>query len=142
MQLNNQSPPKDNQEAFDRACERLLGLIDVPRCYDMDANRCVYRKMDGDKIVNCCVVGYMLPDFPCLRPASELHTANVLGLKLRSPAVAEWLGQVSMQMLTSLQSVHDNTESWLSREAMESRLRDVAVHYGLKFQWKDKEDVT
>ena len=123
---NNQEPPVNNQDAFDRACERLLVHFDLGRSNPFALNRgggstCVYRLPSPDdktKIINCCVVGYMLPDFEGIMPAGEFNEASAYDLVAGDSDARAWFANVSEALLSQLQRIHDAEDNWVSRSQM------------------------
>ncbi len=131
--FNNEKPPVSNQDAFDRACERLILHFDQPRSVPFRGDACVYREADTEgNIINCCVIGYMIPDWPEIMPGAVCNT-EAIAFIMDGDYVDEWFANVQVRVLSDLQSVHDMAENWRSKETMKEILLMVASEHGLVF---------
>lgn len=133
-QFNNQTPPKNNQDVFDRACERLLTHFDWGRSIAVPDAPCSYRIARHDKegvaqVTNCCVVGYMIPDWPEIMPTGSLRMTGVPTLFERLDKARAWFQNVDTFLLNDLQTLHDSASSWLSQRHMLASLQSLAMRY-------------
>ncbi len=139
--FNNTTPPKDNQDAFDRACERLLTHFELGRSVivrgPMISDACVYRAYDHrGSIKNCCVVGYMIPDWPELLVNGNPLVCSVISMRRAIKDSIIWFSAVDPLLLSQLQQVHDVESAWDSPAIMYQRLVEVADRWKLKVQPK------
>ena len=136
MKRNNETPPANNQEALNRACERLIDNLEVPRSTLQpergDGIGCAYRSSRGVED-NCCVVGYMIPDWHFL----DRYNSKMIGVLIENlPEVKAWFKEVSLELLTDLQTVHDTEAYWTNRQTMCEALRKVAAWHSLQIPEK------
>lgn len=132
------------QEIFDTVAKHLFrqGCRSVERDEDPDP-ACLYRGPEG----RMCAVGVLIPD-EIYNTDMEYQNAAYLVGKVGSPLPA-WM-KANENLLQSLQISHDRPLHWLNSEAMQERLRGVAIQYdlssavlnGLSFAWEGTVDAT
>ncbi len=135
---NNQTKPENNQDMFDRACERLLRHFDSGRC--AIAGRCVYRARADDNGMTCCVVGYVLPDWVGIMPSEVFNGYYVGALQGSLPGFVDWMINVNMDLVRRLQTIHDDEENWFTPSTMHLKLAALASERSLVMKY-DKEGV-
>lgn len=124
-QLEIKTPPRNNQDAFNRVWRRMV-VKKYPRAFD--GYSCSYRTLDG----NACAIGYMLP----ARLFKRSNRLDVRDLIDNSTGAKRWLSKVDVHLLTCLQCVHDKSidseGSPQSLAATKRELRVIAKRYKLK----------
>lgn len=116
----------NNQEAFNRVCEHLAAQ--GQRCSDPETHSCLYRNEYGLK----CAVGALLPDDiydPSMDIGEKGNSLSVEQLVYHYPKVAELFKNVDIELMSSLQLIHDgyDTIKW------ETELRCLSKDCGLSF---------
>lgn len=131
--FNNDKPIESDQDLFDRACERLLEHFDWGICGEGDGT-CYYRAVETSGEMNCCVVGYVIPDWPDIMPDATLNDEDVTTLLVSGEEPKVWFKGVATQaLLSELQTVHDSIEVWHNVEIMADDLWALAKPRGLNF---------
>ncbi len=149
MKMMNETPVASNQDAFDRAWDRLVTNFHLGRCAiasgatnpDGTPNMiCLYRTWNSQgEVTNACVVGWMLPDtcdwhqeFKGENWRSDLLNLPVKDAMERVPSVRAQLAGAHRQLLNELQRVHDLGENWQFISHMTLALSAVAEAWKLK----------
>ena len=90
------------QEVYDKACTYLLSMKERSMGHAEGHEICMYRGSGGNK----CVVGYFIPD--------EKYSKEMEGRNVCCEPVERALGELSVynDLLSDLQSIHDNILNW------------------------------
>lgn len=98
------NPPKSNQDAFNRAWDRLIRRFSQGQCAKQ--YQCLYFYQG-----NNCVIGDMLPDNTCKyidRVARNSdNISSISQVCSRHPSVKDFFKNVDISLLEELQGIHD-----------------------------------
>ena len=110
------------QEIFDTVATHLF--TQGHRAFDDNLNQCAYRTQDG----SMCAVGCLIQDY--YKPSMD---TNAYGTDIRTvyslykSDLPDWI-ESNMNLLVSLQDVHDVDWSWNSVDTLKDALITVAIH--------------
>lgn len=121
--MQNQTPPKSNQDAFNRVWQHFI-VEKNPRSVQpvvTEDSGCTYRSvMDGGKI-NGCGIGCMLPDHLYRRELENKSVVVITDDSLQYSGITEWFKKCSRSFLSELQLCHDRS----SNEDIEHFVKDL-----------------
>ncbi len=138
LELKNKTPVQSNQDAFDRAWDRLVTHHNLGQCLsDSEYPTCAYRKWNArGEVSNACVVGWMIPDDVDWTKRVEADDGEVRQLLeagvyclMQESRLAAWLSGASADLLITLQVIHDSGYNGAGR--VEKRLRELAEEWDL-----------
>lgn len=113
-----------NQTAFTAAAKGMLSQMEKS-VTEKGSESCMYRGFGGLK----CGVGFLLPDELAVQADSESSTeiATIMDVL---PEVAEMFSEVDLNLLVSVQDIHDGqpTDRW------EYRLKSLAEDFDLEWE--------
>lgn len=114
-----------NQQVFDIAARHLLTQKQrsaTPRPGSKD--RCLYRAPDGCK----CAVGALIPD-DIYEPGMDDGDSGIALLHSRFPVIRELFANVSLNLLSDLQDIHDDTHpsQWAQSLRAHARLHNLSA---------------
>ena len=142
---------KNNFGAVSPATMTDQGIFDVVvahirsqtrRCMDASNRTCAYRSEDGTE---ACGIGALIPDHLMSkliegRGASQIvqdeaAIGNWFGIATRAQVSGVLYGALSIRehLLDNLQTAHDSSFRFTSRDDTEMRLRDIAAEFDLTY---------
>ncbi len=135
LELKNKTPVQSNQDAFDRAWDRLVTNYHLGQCADEHdkLRTCSYRKFENGQVTNACAIGWMLPDHlewnkPITLPSFRtvpLVQAGITSVIAGDPVAAEWLSRAGGELLIHLQDAHDGMAT-MTLDAVKEDMRLIA----------------
>lgn len=122
----------NEQEIFDTVATHLFTQGQQSRD-DAYHGRCAYKTETGlTCAVGCLIQDYYKPEMDSL-DNSDIETVYYRFRKI----LPEWIDE-NMELLQSLQGVHDNTTNWSTIDLMKESLTEVALNYYLDYDVLDK----
>ncbi len=113
------------QEIFDTVATHLF--TQGKRAFDETEGLCAYLTSNGNK----CAVGCLIPK-EAYRESMEGNDVYALRAYLwERDIVIPAITSDNMDLLCSLQAVHDRVQNWETTEAMQTALEDVAIEFEL-----------
>ena len=117
-----------NQEIFNKVATHLF--TQGKRSFDKKLKVCAYRNDEGLS----CAIGCLIPD-ELYDPAFEGR--RIWGLMDENYEVKKYFSNVSLELLSKLQGVHDYKDSWTSSGTLRSFLHGVAKDFELDYSILD-----
>lgn len=120
-----------NQELFD-FCKKEFLSPEFKQCLSDDEDSCVYyNPVDND---NRCIMGktMSLEYAKNLAASKEYRRYPISFLMVKKHPAVDHLSDISCNLATSLQMVHDRFE--IIGRAVEDDLRDIAKTFGLQYE--------
>lgn len=127
MKFLNQTPPKNNQDAFNR----IIAWLNRPGatiCMN-SSNQCVYRNNKN----NACAIGTLMPDSMAEKLWGSIHNVT------EYIDISVWFENCNLEFLNIMQKFHDDVffASW-SRNYKDNYLNDIIRRYNLTLPNKEE----
>jgi hypothetical protein len=124
--------PKNNQDAFDKVLKAIRKQRYV-QSHDPLTENCVYRGPNSLR----CAAGHLIPNSLYRK---ELEGRNIITLIMNFRSIAEYFSNVSSDLLSQLQSAHDQRLSSESQSLdWEIKMKQIALDYNLVYTEPTKD---
>jgi len=120
--------PKNNQDAFDKVLKAIRKQNYV-QSQDPLTETCVYR---GPNSVRCAA-GHLIPNSLYRKEMEGKNISSLISSLIRNnPEIAYYFGNISINLLQSLQSAHDS-QLMYGEQAWEFQMKKIANSYNLVY---------